>query len=30
MAALNATYRQAKATYGPLVRPDGHDSVIVE
>jgi hypothetical protein len=36
MAALNATYRQAKAisylvgTSGPLVRPDGHDSVIVE
>jgi hypothetical protein len=36
MAALNAIYRQAKAisyvvgTYAPLVRPDGHDSVIVE
>jgi hypothetical protein len=36
MEALNATYRRAKAisylvgTYGPLVRPDGHNSVIVE
>jgi hypothetical protein len=36
MAALNAIYRQAKAisyvvgTYAPLVRPDGHDSGIVE